>query len=125
MNISDTRIHAEAFGTASLDRKPDVGAAPVEAGPPPATISKPVFFMESAKEARWEPGSGTLLDLAEARGLQPAFSCRSGTCGACKATIVQGAVSYLKQPVARVAEDEALICCAVPAADGEALQLVL
>jgi ferredoxin-NADP reductase/predicted pyridoxine 5'-phosphate oxidase superfamily flavin-nucleotide-binding protein len=125
MNIADTRIHAEAFGPASLDRKPDARAAPAKAGPPPATTSKPVFFIESAKEARWEPGSGTLLDLAEARGLQPAFSCRSGTCGSCKATILQGAVSYLKQPVFQVAEDEALICCAVPAADGQALQLAL
>jgi len=125
MNIADQRIHAEAFGPAALERKPDAGAAPVKAGPPPATTSKPVLFLESSKEARWEPGSGTLLDLAEARGLQPEFSCRAGTCGSCKTRIVQGAVSYLKHPTAQVDDDEALICCAVPAADGEALQLAL
>jgi len=125
LNVADKRIHAEAFGPASMQRKPDAEAAPVKAGPPPATTSKPVFFMESSKEARWEPGSGTLLDLAEARGLQPEFSCRSGTCGSCKTKIVQGAVSYLTQPVAQVADDEALICCSVPAAEGQALQLAL
>ena len=125
LNIADKRIHAEAFGPASMQRTPEVGAAPIPAGPPPATTAKPVFFLESSKEARWEPGSGTVLDLAEARGLQPEFSCRAGTCGSCKTRIVQGSVSYLKPPTARVADDEALICCSVPAADGQALQLAL
>jgi ferredoxin-NADP reductase/predicted pyridoxine 5'-phosphate oxidase superfamily flavin-nucleotide-binding protein len=125
LNVAEKRIHAEAFGPASLQRAPDVGAAPVKTGPPPATTSTPVFFMESSKEARWEPGSGTLLDLAEARGLQPEFSCRSGSCGSCKTRVLQGAVSYLTQPTASVGEDEALICCSVPAAEGEALLLAL
>lgn len=125
LNVADRRIHAEAFGPASLRRTPDLGGAPAKVGPPPATTSKPVLFMESSKEARWEPGSGTLLELAEARGLQPEFSCRAGTCGSCKTKVLQGAVSYLTPPTAPVAEDEALICCAVPAAEGEALQLAL
>lgn len=125
LSVADRRIHAEAFGPASLQRTPDLGGAPAKVGPPPATTSKPVLFMESSKEARWEPGSGTLLELAEARGLQPEFSCRAGTCGSCKTRVLQGAVSYLTPPTAPVAEDEALICCAVPAADGEALQLAL
>lgn len=125
LNVADKRIHAEAFGPASLQRTPDLGAAPAKAGPPPATSAKPVLFMESSKEARWEPGSGTLLELAEARGLRPEFSCRAGTCGSCKTRVLQGAVSYLTSPTASVAEDEALICCAVPAAEGEALQLAL
>jgi uncharacterized protein len=125
LNVADKRIHAEAFGPASLRRTPDPAAAPAKAGPPPATSAKPVFFMESSKEARWEPGSGTLLELAEARGLQPEFSCRAGTCGSCKTRVLQGAVSYLTPPTAPVAEDEALICRAVPAAEGEALQLAL
>jgi ferredoxin-NADP reductase/predicted pyridoxine 5'-phosphate oxidase superfamily flavin-nucleotide-binding protein len=125
LNVADKRIHAEAFGPASLQRAPDVGAEPVKPGPPPGTTTKPVFFMESSKEARWEPGSGTLLELAEARGLQPEFSCRAGSCGSCKTKVLQGAVSYLTQPTASVGEDEALICCSVPAAEGEALQLAL
>jgi len=125
LNVADKRIHAEAFGPASLQRAPDVGAAAAKVGPPPTTTSKPVFFMDAAKEARWEPGAGTLLDLAEARGLQPEFSCRGGTCGSCKTRVLQGAVSYLTPPTAQVAEDEALICCAVPAAEGATLQLAL
>src|SRR6185369_6163221 len=95
----------------------------------PATASTPVLFMASGKEARWEPGSGSLLELAEARGLQPEFSCRGGTCGSCRTRILAGAVAYTKTPEFAVGPDEALICCSVPAAPedggGDSLQLDL
>jgi ferredoxin len=71
--------------------------------------------MRSAKEARWEPGSGTLLELAEARGLSPEFSCRLGNCGSCRTKIITGKVAYTRTPTAPIGEDEALICCSVPA----------
>ncbi|WP_050628455.1 pyridoxamine 5'-phosphate oxidase family protein [Bradyrhizobium viridifuturi] len=122
-NIADSRIHAEAFGPSSLLRKPDVITAPPPRRPP-ATAPVPVAFTASMKEARWTPESGTLLDLAEARGLSPVFSCREGNCGTCRTKLQAGAVTYLKQPTAEVADDEVLICCAVPAkpeADGEDL----
>ena len=75
------------------------------------------------------PESGTLLELAEARGLAPEFSCREGSCGTCRTRLIKGAVTYLKEPTAEVGEDEVLICCAVPAleqAEGEnRIQLAL
>ncbi len=71
--------------------------------------------MKSGKEARWLPDSGSLLELAEARGLSPAFGCRGGSCGSCRTRIVEGAVAYPKTPEFNVPDDEALICCAVPA----------
>ncbi|GEN98713.1 hypothetical protein NSE01_05460 [Novosphingobium sediminis] len=114
LNVADARIHAEAFGPASVKRKPDAGDAPQL--PPAAKGPVPVAFAVSGKEARWTPESGTLLELAEARGLTPEFSCRSGSCGSCKTKIVAGAVTYAQAPAFQTAEDEALICCAVPAA---------
>ncbi|MDQ0009823.1 ferredoxin-NADP reductase/predicted pyridoxine 5'-phosphate oxidase superfamily flavin-nucleotide-binding protein [Luteibacter jiangsuensis] len=112
--IDDTRIHAEAFGPSSLKRAVDAGiAAPVR--PPVSTEPVPVTFMDSLKEARWTPASGSLLELAEARGLDPEFSCREGTCGTCRTKLLKGAVTYIEEPTARVAADEVLICCAVPA----------
>ena len=75
----------------------------------------PVAFVKSAKEARWTPASGTLLELAEARGLTPEFSCRGGNCGTCSTRIVEGAVAYPVAPSFQAPEDEALICCAMPA----------
>lgn len=115
--VADTRIHVEAFGPSSLTHIADAGAAKA-VGAPPSTRPVPVLFMDALKEARWTPESGTLLELAEARGLEPDFNCREGKCGTCRTRLLKGAVSYLKEPVARLADDEVLICCAVPAEQG-------
>lgn len=125
--IGDERIHAEAFGPASLTR---TGAATetaqasqaAQAAPAPvpvATEAVPVFFMDSLKEARWMPGTGSLLELAEARGLEPEFSCREGHCGTCRTRLLAGAVTYPTPPQAKVGEGEVLLCCAVPAQPAE------
>jgi hypothetical protein len=113
IGVPDARIHAEAFGPASLTRR-----QPEQAFTLPAAATQPVLvaFMKSGKEARWTPQSGSLLDLAEARGLTPDFSCRGGSCGACATKVLQGKVTYAALPSAAVADSEALICCAVPAA---------
>ena len=126
LNIADARIHAEAFGPAGLVRTIDKGTA-APAARAPAVEAVPVAFAKSSKEARWTPEAGTLLDLAEARGLEPEFSCRGGNCGTCRTRIVEGAVAYPVAPSFHVPEDEALICCAVPAEaqEGEASRLVL
>ncbi|WP_420996606.1 pyridoxamine 5'-phosphate oxidase family protein [Cupriavidus sp. 30B13] len=115
LNVADARIHAEAFGPAGIARTRD--AAQQDAGPVRSAAQSPVpvAFVRSGKEARWTPDSGSLLDLAEARGLAPEFGCRGGSCGTCRARVVEGAVAYLGAPEFKVADDEALICCAVPA----------
>ncbi|MHA4734591.1 2Fe-2S iron-sulfur cluster-binding protein [Ensifer adhaerens] len=113
LNIADARIHAEAFGLSSLTRRPDGGSAPVMV--PAANAPVHVVFAKSSKEARWQPGEGTLLDLAEARGLNPEYGCRSGSCGTCRTPVLEGRVTYPSQPSFPVGEGEALICCAVPA----------
>ena len=82
-----------------------------------------VLFATSGKEARWEPGAGTLLELAEARGLSPEFSCRGGSCGTCKTKLSSGQVHYLNTPEQGLAADEVLICCSVPAEGSETLIL--
>lgn len=116
--VADSRIHAEAFGPASLVRTPDAPGAPASpdpARPAPAAGPVPVMFLESATESRWTPGSGSLLELAEACGLDPAFGCRTGSCGSCRTRLLKGAITYTKEPTAAVAADEVLLCCAVPA----------
>ena len=118
----DERIHAEAFGPASLKRTHDKAVPDL---PPPADKAVPVAFARSGKEARWEPGGGSLLELAEARGLTPEFSCRSGSCGSCATRIIAGQVTYPARPQAKAAPDEALICCAVPSSAGGADRLIL
>lgn len=115
LHIADARIHAEAFGPAGIQRTADAGAPAVDLGTP-AQQPVPVAFLKSAKEARWTPGGGSLLELAEARGLAPEFSCRGGSCGSCRTRLLAGAVAYTKAPTAEIGPDEVLICCAVPAA---------
>lgn len=113
LNIADARIHAEAFGPSGLKRS---SLADLEAHPATAAATAPVrvIFTQSAKEARWKPGDGPLLDFAEQRGLNPAFGCRAGHCGDCRTKIVKGEVSYLSNPTYPTANGEALICCSVP-----------
>ena len=125
LNVADDRIHAEAFGPAALRRRRRDNAAQPAAQPTaaptarPATAPVPVVFTRSGKEARWSPAAGSLLELAEQRGLAPEFGCRNGSCGTCRTRIVQGAVAYAGTPEFEVSDGEALICCAVPAAGDE------
>jgi ferredoxin-NADP reductase/predicted pyridoxine 5'-phosphate oxidase superfamily flavin-nucleotide-binding protein len=113
-NIADDRIRAEAFGPSSVHRSiPEFAATPP--GPRPATDPVTVEFRQSNNTAIWKPESGSLLELAEAAGLRPAYQCRAGTCGTCRTKMLDGAVAYRPSPSAAVGEGEVLICCAVPA----------
>ncbi len=123
LRIADDRLHAEQFGPSTLRRTQDSSIARDRPPPaPPATTAVPVLFARSLKEARWQPGGGSLLEMAEARGLNPEFSCRSGSCGTCKTTLLAGQVSYTTPPGMHLEADEVLICCSVPAAGQDATQ---
>ncbi|WP_397452243.1 pyridoxamine 5'-phosphate oxidase family protein [Pseudomonas sp. NA-150] len=122
LRIDDDRIHAETFGPSMLIRDLQTMVPALEQVPAASEPVK-VLFSTSAKEARWEPGGGTLLELAESRGLNPEYSCRGGSCGTCKTRLISGRVHYLNMPADPLPDDEVLICCAVPAQGGEALVL--
>uniref|UniRef100_UPI000491098C 2Fe-2S iron-sulfur cluster-binding protein n=1 Tax=Pseudomonas sp. Ant30-3 TaxID=1488328 RepID=UPI000491098C len=124
MDIRDSRIHAETFGPSTLRRRLDPDAVVIEQ-PPAATTSVPVVFQRSAKEARWQPDGGSLLELAESRGLQPEFSCRGGSCGTCKTRLISGLVNYPLPPAEVPDEGHVLICCAIPAQGSQPLVLDL
>ena len=113
LNVSDSRIFFEAFGPASVKRRPDTGAEP--SGPPVSEEPVAVKFSESSKKVEWTPETGTLLELAEANDISPPFSCRMGSCGSCKARLLKGQVAYDIEPNFQTAEDEVLLCCAKPA----------
>lgn len=124
LNVADTRIHAETFGLSSLARNPDAGLPATSK--PQATTPVRVIFTASGKEARWQPDGGTLLDLAEARGLSPEYGCRNGSCGSCSTRVLEGQVAYPLQPSFEAKPGEALICCTVPADnEGQALHLAI
>lgn len=121
LNIADERIHAEAFGPSTLTRRRD-GQSAVLTQPPAANEAVTVHFNASSKAASWTPGSGSLLQLAESRGLTPEFSCRGGTCGSCKTRLLSGQVHYPNPPAELPDDGSVLICCAVPAQSRESVQ---
>jgi CDP-4-dehydro-6-deoxyglucose reductase len=68
-----------------------------------------------------EPGE-TVLEAARRAGLALPYSCLSGRCGSCKASIVSGACHYPRQPPQALDgqerdTSEALLCQAVPSTD--------
>ncbi|WP_417813534.1 pyridoxamine 5'-phosphate oxidase family protein [Thalassospira alkalitolerans] len=127
LNIPNPRIHAEAFGPASLHRNFEAEADQPKL-PATSNTETKVDFSTSGLSSTWKPEDGkTLLELAEDAGLAPEESCRGGNCGTCRTKILQGHVTYKTRPSAKTAPDEALICCAVPAAteDNKAEPLIL
>ena len=76
-----------------------------------------VTFVHSNKTAAWDDRHGSLLALAEAAGLTPDFSCRSGICGTCACEIIAGEVVYFTEPLDMPEEGMVLICCSRPAGD--------
>jgi len=78
-----------------------------------------VSFARSGLTATWastDPEE-TLLDFAEAQGVDAPFSCRAGVCGTCACRVLEGEVSYLSEPTATVTSGSALICIGRPTGD--------
>lgn len=117
LGVRDERIQAEAFGPSSLKRRPD-GTAVLPPPPTRAAKQATVSFTRTGEVAEWTPERGTLLEFAEGKGLNPPFSCRAGHCGSCATRMTAGRVTYAQPTAWRPGEGEVLLCCAVPAADG-------
>jgi MOSC domain-containing protein YiiM/ferredoxin-NADP reductase len=101
-------IRYEAFGPSTLL------PARAVAADPDATFT--VHFTRSDVQAVWSPTSGTLLNLAEAAGVSPAFGCRSGACGLCRTALGEGRVTYV-EPIDEPDAGYVYPCCAIPEAD--------
>ena len=116
LGVEDRRIHAEAFGPSALKRNMQPSEAVVQQ--PPVAESATVTFSGAGVERSWSAADGSLLDFAESQGLSPDYGCRSGQCGSCKTRVLKGRVSHSPQVSVPLADDEALLCCAMPAATG-------
>ena len=106
--VAETRISYEFFGPASALKE---GA---DTGKPAATSELEVTFGESGLTANWDPAVESILDLAEARGLRPDFSCRTGICHTCSCKLLEGEVEYVTEPLDRPDPGCVLICCSRP-----------
>lgn len=113
LGVADSRIFAEAFGPASLQRQQEARCTVPAIRP--SAVPVDVVFNAAGDQGNWSPEAGSLLEFAEASGLKPEFGCRVGACGACKTPLLAGAVAYFRETSATHAANEVLICSAVPA----------
>ena len=84
----------------------------------PSRSSCTVRFARSRRSVEWNSEDGlSLLELAEAQGLDPPSSCRIGSCQTCECALLVGEVVYERTPAIPVAPGHVLICCARPNAE--------
>jgi len=78
-----------------------------------------VHFRKSGVTAIWDGSHESILELAEAHGVDIPFSCRCGLDNVCESGLIRGEVSYPSEPLADVEEGNFLPCVAVPESDIE------
>lgn len=113
--VSEHRIHYEFFGPASMLGDQDATDGSVTTADCCTEIE--VTFARSGVTASWSASSGSLLELAEAHGLSPPYSCRSGICHTCACRLETGEVEYVEEPIDPPAAGLVLICCSKPRTD--------
>ena len=112
--VPDASIHSEAFGPASLKLSKPKISKPV---PRPDSPQPTVSFDRAKKVVPWNPGCDSILEFAEAQGIEIESGCRAGNCGSCAVAIKSGNVKYLDSDVAECEKGTCLPCICVP--DGE------
>ncbi len=80
-----------------------------------------VTLKSSGRRFSVAPGE-TVLEAAQRAGVALPYSCRAGVCGSCKATLLQGACEYPRNPplalsASALAQHAVLPCQAVPTSD--------
>jgi ferredoxin-NADP reductase len=112
--VPDARIHFEAFGPASIQRKKSPAQGVAVAPDETSAAALDVTFARSNKQLRWESSAGTLLEFAEAHGIAVDSGCRAGGCGTCQTTIVAGEVIYRQTPEFDPEPGTCLLCVCTP-----------
>ncbi|MEI8156536.1 MAG: 2Fe-2S iron-sulfur cluster-binding protein [Burkholderiales bacterium] len=112
--VPDARIHFEAFGPASIPRKNSTSATRATSQRSGKDDAVLVTFAKSGKQEIWEPGMGSLLEFAEARGIVISSGCRAGGCGSCQTSIRSGEVAYAQAPDFDPEPGSCLLCVCTP-----------
>ena len=143
MDFPIANLHTESFGGGRVVKGDDVQARdvprrvvmpvlPVEPAPAaaaPVSVTPPlraapagfqVHFARSGKTVS-TAGDASLLELAEANGVEIDYACRSGVCGSCKVKLARGLVemSDNELPAEERAEGYIYACVARPTSDVE------
>ncbi|MGK7934908.1 MAG: 2Fe-2S iron-sulfur cluster-binding protein [Xenococcaceae cyanobacterium] len=76
--------------------------------------SAEIVCTASGKTLTWQKGNGTILEFAEANGINPPYSCRQGICLTCMSELQEGEVEYVEPPTNEPDEGSVLICICQP-----------
>lgn len=120
LGVDQTRIHSEHF---TSDAKREVGLKP-DLQPNEQTqvrAQTQVTVVMDGRRRTFDMASDgtTVLEAAEAAGLELPYSCRAGVCSTCRTRVVRGAVTMMTNYALEPWEVEAgyVLCCqALPAA---------
>jgi ring-1,2-phenylacetyl-CoA epoxidase subunit PaaE len=120
LGVEGSRIHSEHF---TSDAKREVGLKPdlQQQKQEPAQAQTQVTVIMDGRRRSFEMASDgmTVLEAAEAAGLELPYSCRAGVCSTCRTRVVRGAVTMMTNYALEPWEVEAgyVLCCqALPAA---------
>lgn len=108
--VDEGRIHYEAFGPSTVRRK----KAATHTGE-----SFHVDFDQTGKTLTWTGEAESILEFAEANGLELPYGCRMGNCGTCAQQLVKGEVRYPVAPSYTPKKGYCLTCTSVPVSDIE------
>jgi len=109
------RIHVERFQSGA-----ETGAEPEPSHPDGERIATAEVELDGQTHRLPWPERTRLLDVLIASGLNPPYSCRQGTCGACACRVVRGEVELVHNEVLEeedFAEGYTLACQALPRTD--------
>jgi len=112
--MTDVRAHLNAAGVNDSQIDQEIFGGPAVAQEPMPDVEISVQLKSSGKQLVWNPSQATLLETIEEAGVDAPFSCRTGNCGTCVTKVLKGRLSNPQTAQYKPAEDEALICCAVP-----------
>jgi ferredoxin-NADP reductase len=109
--VASGDIFYESFGPATLIKHKKVVVQTTRAQPITVTFSR------SGKNIPWDPAAGSLLEFAEANGVEVESGCRAGSCGSCQTAVKSGKVDYTQEPDVDVAPGHCLLCISTPKSD--------
>ena len=76
-----------------------------------------VTFARSNKKFTWDGSHDSILELAEANGVELDSGCRAGSCGTCITAVKTGEVGYVEEPGSLPESGSCLACISVPKTD--------
>ena len=118
LKVSEDKVFFESFSGGKTKGKTEATTNNGE-----AIENAEITFTASNKTLTWQKGNGTILEFAEANGINPDYSCRQGICLTCMCELEEGEIDYIEPPTNEPDEGNVLICICQPKTNKVVLEL--